>query len=504
MKLNNLLLIAIFLFGFLIRFGVLMQAGEMYDEIAVVRNGEIYLGGIKNLDFSDNIWRINYEHPPVAKYIFGLGGKMEKAFPFFHRTFDSDFHLDKGYFLARMISLFMGLITIFMVYKISRKWFGKNVGLLSAAFLVLMPHFISHNVIAGLETPQAFFSVFLVYFYIEGITDKTPNLKKIHISFIFFAFLFLTKFSGAFYLFFYLTVISILLFINKIKIDKHLIMIHLLGLILFFAIIYSLWPWLWHNPLKLLESFKYFTNSHSGEYFVGSLSQPSWYYYFAYFIGTTPPILLVFAITSILFLKRSTDKLYYLFVIIWFFTPFVASFLGLKQDGVRYVFSYIPPLAILSGIGLNEILLRIKHKILWIFIIFVSFLSIFWSLYKFYPYYLDYYNSIFGGVAIVYERRTFDFAWWGEGIKESVHYVNGNYDDISVFPILHPAHTAPLFKDGITVQPNYDPLNKPDVILISEYFFYMNKIPIYLSDYKQIETINVNKIPLVRIYSLIK
>ena len=143
----------------------------------------------------------------------------------------------------------------------------------------------------------------------------------------------------------------------------------------------------------------------------------------------------------------------------------------------------------------------IKYKISKIFIIFVSVLSIFWSLYKFYPYYLDYYNLVFGGIAQVYEKNTFDFAWWGEGIKESVHYVNNNYNNISMLPVLHPAHTAPLFKDGITVQPYFDPLNKPDVILISEYFFYMNRIPIYLSDYKQIKSVNVNKMPLVRIYS---
>jgi len=55
------------------------------------------------------------------------------------------------------------------------------------------------------------------------------------------------------------------------------------------------------------------------------------------------------------------------------------------------------------------------------------------------PYYLDYYNEIVGGPKNVYKHRWFEIAWWGEGIKEAVEYVNataspGAYIWLKVIP----------------------------------------------------------------------
>lgn len=43
---------------------------------------------------------------------------------------------------------------------------------------------------------------------------------------------------------------------------------------------------------------------------------------------------------------------------------------------------------------------------------------------RIHPYYLDYYGEHVGGPARVASERSFEIAWWGEGIGEAMDYVN--------------------------------------------------------------------------------
>lgn len=496
MKKTYILPLVLFLFSVIVRTPYLLNTGEMFDEFAVAGFGRVYIGGLGNLDFSKKFWSINYEHPPVAKYIYGMAVFVEEKIPFIQKTFDTNYHPDKRYFLARLVSVLIGSFTVFFVYLIGREFFSKKVGIFASLFLALMPHFIAHNTIAGLETPQAFFATMLVYFYLKGI--KRFDQKYLFASFVSFALLFGTKFSGIFYVLFYIG--TLLILFRKKVLSKKIILIHLKGALVFTIVFYLIWPWLWHNPLNLLESFRYFRNAHSGEYFMGSLGQPKWYYYFAYFIATTPPLILVLFFIPI-FVKRkgrSTVKVLYL----WFLVPFTASFIGLKQDGIRYVFSYVPALALISGIGLDLILEKYKTILQKMLIISIVFVSIAWSLVRFFPYYLDYYNVLVGGVKGVYNRKTFDYDWWGEGIRQGVDYVNKNYSDVSVYAFLRPAHTVPLFKNGLDIRKSFDITDKPHVILVSTYFEYYSYDLSFLDGYDIVEKIGVDENPLVQIYEI--
>lgn len=502
---NKILIVSILLIAFILRLSVVMRGDEMYDEIAVVRSGEIYMRGFKNLEFSRDIWIVNYEHPPIAKYIFGLAGTIEHNVPFIHDTFDAEFHPDKGYFLPKLLSAIIGVLTIFLVYLVTAKWFDERKAVFASLFLALMPAFIAHNAIAGLETPQALFSLLLVYFYIEGLFETPkPNIKKIYLSFIFFALLFLTKFSGLFFGFFYLFTYTYYLVKQKV-LRFDLFLIHVSGVFLFCGVVYLLWPWLWLDPTNIFKSFGYFANSHGGEFFFGSLEQPPWYYYFAYFSATTPPIVLLSLLTTIFFFAAKkvpeNHKRNLTLIFVWFISPFLISFIGLKQDGIRYVFSFFPPLAILAGYGFSMLLENLNSRIATIIAVF-SFSTIVWTLAVFHPYYLDYYNILFGGTQSVYQNRKFDFAWWGEGINESVEYVNENFaeEELSVRQWLHPQHTAPLYDERLVIMNSYDPLNPPDLIVLSEYHHYYWAPPKYINDYAEVHSVKVVDIPLVRIY----
>lgn len=500
-------IILILIIAFLLRFSIVMRGDEMFDEIAVVRNGEIYWGGIKNLDFTENIWRINYEHPPIAKYIYGFAGAIERNSEFIHSTFNSEFHPDKGYFVPKMFSVLMGLVNIFLVYYIAKRWFSQKAGIFSAAFMALLPHLVAHNAIAGLETPQALLSTLLVFFYIEGLFGKGEiDSKKVLLSFLMFVLLFMTKFSGAFYIVFYLFFARAYLFRVR-KFPEQFIKIHLIGVAMFMGLLYLLWPWLWPDPInRLIESFTYFKNYHTGEYFFGSTGQPEWYYYFAYFLGTTPPVIVLLFLVYLWFIykdwRAKEVDLKQVALIIWFISPFTISLIGLKQDGIRYVFSFLPAVSIIAGYSLWRIVKNLDKSYAWL-VSAITFFSIIWSLVLFYPYYLDYYNYLFGGLRTVRENKTFDYGWWGEGINESVEYVNATFteDGLSVLPLFFPSHTAPLFDGRFVYQKKYDLFDPPDILLISEYFYYYGGQLPSLDGYAKVHQVEVNNEPLVHIYS---
>lgn len=527
-----LILLLILLTAFAIRFYTAINIGEMWDEIAVAGYGKVYVGAIKNLDFSPKVWEINYEHPPMAKYIFGISAAIEERLPIIQNTFDYMYHPDKRYFLAKMASVIMGLICIYMVYRIGKEWFNAKVGLFAASFLALMPHFIAHNVIAGIETPQGLFSIFYVYFYIKALS--TYSNKFFLLSFFFWALFFLTKFSAIFFLPLNLVLLAINYkhYINK----KSLILIHLLGGIVVVITIYLLWPWLWINPMNIIKSFGFFKNSYAGEYILGRIQSPPFYYYFLYLLATTPPILLLLGFLSIK--NKNVNKKYYLYTIIWLLTPFLMSFLNLKKDGIRYVITCMPPLAIIAGIGLDY-LITISHKAmnfsLWLYricgigrqprtslrgditkiksinykrlLLFSTYFLLFIPIYAFYPHYLDYYNLTVGGVQTVYKYKLLDYDWWGEGIKQAIMFTNKNYNDKTIYLMLKPLHVSPTINKSLKVLSDDEVLNQkimPDIIVISENYFYYNRTIPPLKDYKKEYVVNVQNAPLVTVYKKIE
>jgi hypothetical protein len=181
-------------------------------------------------------------------------------------------------------------------------------------------------------------------------------------------------------------------------------------------------------------------------------------------------------------------------------TPFIASFLGLKQDGVRYVFSYFPPLAVISGYGLFIFLRKVKSKPIRFISVFIVLTSLTWTVFKFRPYYLDYYNILVGGVKSVHENKLYDYDWWGEGIKEAVLRFNSQYEDVSVLAKFHPSHTAPRFDKDIKIHLEHDSKNPPDYVLVSEYHFYYNKKFEYLKGYEWYDSVYVENVPLIKFY----
>lgn len=69
-KITIVALVVILLTG--IRLIGFEKEGVTYDEPVYVQAGRDYMKALSNLDFSQESWSFNKEHPPVTKYVYGF------------------------------------------------------------------------------------------------------------------------------------------------------------------------------------------------------------------------------------------------------------------------------------------------------------------------------------------------------------------------------------------------------------------------------------------------
>jgi len=217
---------------------------------------------------------------------------------------------------------------------------------------------------------------------------------------------------------------------REITIPLALIFFPVIALFTFVA----LWPWLWSEPYwQLNKILTYYKDYHIYEYFLGKFIRPPVpppvYYHLFYFLATTPVLILILLVSFVH--KTIKNRTFYLFALaLWLVIPFLMSFVGLKQDGIRYIYPIYPPLSLIGAIGLFYLsdafpLPRYRRVMGYLFSsLVVGYLVV--TCLIIHPYYLDYYNEIVGGPKNVYKHRWFEIGWWGEGIKEAVEYVNKN------------------------------------------------------------------------------
>jgi predicted membrane-bound dolichyl-phosphate-mannose-protein mannosyltransferase len=452
-----------------IRVPVLRSVGETWDEYTVVNPGETYISATRNLDFSEGPWIQNYEHPPVAKYLYGLSREIPKHL-FFVREWDKEYHPDKEYTVPRLLSATFGGLTVVLVFLIGSLLFSSAVGVVSALILTVIPHFIAYTGVASLESAFIFFTTLFVYCLVRALKSNrwTYHLLTVVVLTLSFA----TRYNGLFFVFFYAAVMifkyrSALLHLRLNKIPWPV----LLSPIIFLGLFYALWPWLWRSPIHLLDSVLRSAGGHTGEYFLGSLAQPDWLYYPLYFLVTTPEVLLVLLFLFLVRLvKGGIKSSVSLFILGWFLTPFLATFSDFKQDGIRYVIAFIPALSLIVGYMAIWIFGYLKFRLLKIVFVAVVTIGLLYPLMLFFPYYLDYYNLASGGPKQAYDNKTFEVGWWGEGGPAAVRYINQHAPRSGVVRInFAPAHVLIKFRNDLRLEQNYVPGNHDDFILVNTY-----------------------------------
>jgi hypothetical protein len=115
----------------------------------------------------------------------------------------------------------------------------------------------------------------------------------------------------------------------------------------------------------------------------------------------------------------------HLVLLAWFAIPLLGIMISpVRQDGVRYVMPCILALAVIAAAGVDACAgwLRAKHAFTALAGAIVLYLA--FTLARTAPYYLDYFNELTGGPDAVAAGKTFETAWWGEGLDRAVDYVN--------------------------------------------------------------------------------
>ncbi len=274
--------------------------------------------------------------------------------------------------------------------------------------------------------------------------------------------------------------------------------------------LYTLWPWIWNSPDNLLTSLGFWGSHGPQEYFLDTRQAATPIYYPVYFMVTTPALLLIPFFIGIHSLIRSKD-LYKYAILFWCFIPFGYGFSPMVQDGMRYLLMIYPAVALICAAGLLEVAgwtskLKIRNslkKAAFPALVALTALYLILSLATVYPYYLDYYNALSGGPANVDQNRLFEFGWWGEGISDSVSYLEHHAAYRSmVYLAAQPVSGVKFYAKNCTYE-SVDNIYfgaETDYVLVNAYAERYDNLTFDRSEYEIFYETTVQGAPLVKVY----
>ena len=478
----------LFLLSFVFRMWDITKQFEVWDETATVRVGEIQLDYFRSGDFSKESWSLINEHPPFSKYLFGSTRIVSMKVPYFRDIIDQDYPMGRRYTFQRITSAFIASISVLLVFLLARRFYDEKVGVLAALTLSFTPYFIAHSKVATQENLVSFLTLLATLLFFYAIKTQSIFNKLYILSGVTLGLAIATKYNAVFFLllFFILTIVNFKsIFKKDLKniFKNRIILIPIIS----FAVLYVLWPWLWPDPVgRFIESISRVEESRYLEYFLGQFpSHHPWYYFFVYFFATTPPVILFGVILFALKMIFQREK-YDLWFMLYFLTPFLSVISPLKMDGIRYIFTIYPALGIVNAIGYYWLIKTLKkftqitfHQILDIAIPAIVVITLIFTAILDHPYYWDYYNVFVGGPKNVYEKRLFDFGYWGEGLRKGFAflYEEAKDDPKTVYLKIAPNHVVPPIKDNLK---DISEIERADYVIITPTGEWLDQIGLYL------------------------
>lgn len=451
-KADLLLLSFIVLLAFTVRYVTLEDPGITWDEGIYARAGVGYVQSLLHFDVSASAWSDNSEHPPVAKYLYGIPAILLNGGVYNYQAL----------VFAKIFSALLGTATCILVYLLCKDHLNRLTGLISAALLALTPTFVAHNQIAALDTPVAFFFTLTLFLFLRGMSR---GVRLYHLAAaISLGLLLGTKFNGLLVL--PVLLLSYLLYQYLQRPDRPtsraasiLRYLPLKGFLFYglisAATLYLLWPWIWTAPGNLQLSLSHWGTGASPEFFLGEIQSAPLYYYPLYFLVTTPVLLLLLALPGIWSCARSKSWFKYT-VLLWFLVPFCYGLSSFVMGGMRYLLLIYPAFAILCGEGLYQLanlagrylpekLAELRKGALFAGLGLAVVLYLLVALASVCPYYLDYYNELSGGTSAVDSACQYNVGWWGEGIADAVRHVDATDPGSVIFLATVPNYAPNIY-----------------------------------------------------------
>lgn len=454
------------------------KTGQTWDEIAYFNAGRDYIKSASQLDFSTQAWQSNKEHPGFAKYVYGVASLG--AYIKHQENFNPG-----RYISAVMLALAVALAAYFAASN-----FSLVAGIVTAAILALTPSFMAYGRVLGMDsiTVLMFTAVALSFYHFARSRGRWQDYI---LPVAVFGLAINTRYNLILSL--GLLPVAVALFS---KWNKNIWRWISLIFIPIFAcgVFYLTWPFLWHSPIASLQT----SLGHWGdvrEWYLGQANAVLPHsYYLVYFLCTTPVVVLILFLIGVLKKPFSREKIYLFF---WLLLPFLQSFFGLKQNGIRYLLPVWVPLAIIAAIGFEYLFNNFKP--IWTKVALSLFVAIYlvFNMFYYYPYYLDYYNELVGGAKGVYNNKLLQLGWWGEGGEEAAEFINQNAKQgASVCSLFIPTHTFGALRQDLKEVSKDE---NPDYIVLSSENIWVSefKVP---QNYAIIHAVKAGGAPIVQIF----
>ena len=388
------------------------------DEITWMVKGKefIYALGHLNLNYFSNAWWQN-THDAYAigiplVFVNGLSHVL------FAGAGKFSLHLFSDIIASRLPGVFIGPLTIPLIYLFGRRFTGKSIGIIAALAYAGSPIAMGLDLWVIHDSFLTLFSFLGIYsFLVAGKTSKHSFLPGFWL-----ALAFLTKPLGL------LVVVPwLVLFLIKPNKQFYLSLIFR-NFISFWVATLVLWPASWLSPLTAVPGylFRQIFLVQSGDpihnFYLGVQSDnPSWSYYGFQFFARTPEIVIIGLIIAViifstrLFIKKTKNRESYFLPIFYYSLAFLLVItVSHLKGGVRYALPLLPWFYLASAWGFTEMIKERK-----ILISAYLLLSIYPVLLYTSPYL--YYNQFVGGPAAA---RKFDLVGLCFGNQAALSYMD--------------------------------------------------------------------------------
>lgn len=463
---KKVVIFLIFLISLTARILTLNQMGRTWDENQYVTQGYKMVELIRRGDFSNPYFYETYEHPPLAKILYGFGAHFDVDH--FDSTGNPVFKYDLTY--ARLISAIAGSFAVAIISLLGWEFISASVGLTAGIILLTTPWFVGLSQLASLESFTMLFFGLAIYFFLKFVSK--PSANKFLLTSISVALALNVKQSNFLLFPILLSIVLVRHFSfagkNSSLLMKQVYMFLILvitSLFIFFLIFPM--PWLHFRETYQINHKLWSVTLSQPEFFLGKVRLTREYYYLIYFLITTPVLVLLFFFLGLYKMLKNKNWLFYV-TILWFAIPFAQSFYAWRQHGLRYIVEIYEPMALIAAIGLLWLLSYLKKANTRKIFTILFFLYLFSDLYIQKPYYLDYFNLTVGGTKGVYEHKLFQIGWWGEGLREASLYVLGNAPKGSTVGLaVSPMHTV-LPMSGLNYE-SYIPSKQYDYVIVNAF-----------------------------------
>ncbi len=411
-----LIMLGVLAAALLVRLIGLNAAGQTWDEDVNWSAGRNYVTNLLSLDFRESSWQWNFEHPPVMKYLAGIGAQF------------SD-----GYSVSRGISALLVSLACAMLVPIGQRLYSLRVGVVAALLAALTPHIIAHSKVVGHEAPSMFFWTLGIWLSLRA-HEPHPDPLRLHkrmavIGVVLGLAVFSRYINGLL-----APLIGIIVLVQAPSGTRARTVRLGISIIPIVAILTCVivWPRMWtHAFVHLQESWAKLKKPHDLEPYLGQMTNAPGMGYFGVYLWATAPIGLLIAaklwlVRSALWRERGSWLL-----LVWFLCPMVVIFSPVRQDGVRYIMPMLLAMNIAAAAGVDFIaalaarhISSLKQNYLMPAISGLLLLYMITVCARIHPFYLDYYGEQVGGPASVATHKKFEIAWWGEGMNEALAYLN--------------------------------------------------------------------------------